>query len=363
MRLAFCNATRAWGGVKTWTLEFAAALRDMGHEVFIYGREGAFVQRAESMNLPADAVRFGPDFSIPAIRYFRQSFRDRGIQAVLVNVGRDLRTAGVAARLAGIPLVQRIGLPGDMRNTLYVRLIHTALRPRYLFPCFFNRDGFLRNLPFVRAEHCTVVHSAKTPVPAINTGVSRPLRLVTTSQLNPDKGHAELIALLGKLRGEGFDFTWDVAGTGRDAGQLRRLAEEKGLGGRVRWHGFLQNVPELLSRCDVFVLPSYSEGLPNTLLEAMAHGLAPVARDVGGIREIWPESLAEFLVPSHPRDGSMLGGALRRVLGASDEEVATWKNAAWEQCKSAFSLDSQARKLDVFFKELIEAGTGQKTGQ
>ena len=358
MRLAFCNATRSWGGVKTWTLEFASALKDLGHDVFIYGRAGAFIQRAESKGLPAEAVNFGPDFNPAAIRYFRRSFKERGIQAVLVNVGRDLRTAGVAARLSGIPLVQRIGLPGDMRNTLYVRLIHSFLRPHYLFPCIFNRDGFLQNLPFVRSEHCTVVHSAKIPAPSIcNSGhnsVSRPLRLVTTSQLNPDKGHEELLLLLGKLHKEGFEFTWDVAGTGRSAEQLKRLAEDLGLGGRIHWHGFTQDVQAILAQCDVFVLPSYSEGLPNTLLEAMALGLAPVARNVGGIAEIWPEDLGDFLVPRLPRDGSMLEPALRRVLGASKEELLSWKLTAWKQCKTAFSMDSQAHKLEAFFQGLIE---------
>lgn len=363
MKLAFCNATRSWGGVKTWTLEFASALQALGHDVFIYGRAGAFVQRAESMGLHAEAVDFGPDFSPSAIRFFLRSFRERNIEAVLVNVGRDLRTAGVAARLAGLPLVQRIGLPGDMRNTLKVRLLHTVLRPHYLFPCFFNRDGFIHNLPFVRPEQCTVIHSAKIPAPAIQESVSRPLRLVTTSQLNPDKGHEELLRVLGRLAEDGLDFTWDVAGTGRSAEQLRRLAEELGLERRVTWHGFTQNVQEILARCDVFVLPSYSEGLPNTLLEAMALGLVPVARGVGGVAEIWPESLASLCAPSHPRDGSTLEPILRRVLGARDEEVLAWKQAAWEQCKTAFSLDTQARKLEAFFLDRTDRHRGRQRGE
>lgn len=356
MRLAFCNATKAWGGVKTWTLEFAGALRARGHDIVIYGREGKFIERARSMGLPAEAVNFGPDYNPFAIRFFTRSFRSRRVQAVLVNVGRDLRTAGVAARLLGLPLVQRIGLPGDLRNAFSVRFGNRILRPHYLFPCFFNRDGFLANLPFVDAARCTVIHSAKVPAAAAPERVSRPLRLVSTSQLNADKGHAELMRVLAKLRGEGVDFTWDVAGTGRCSEELARLAEELRLADRITWHGFIQDVPAILDSCDVFVLPSYSEGLPNTLLEAMARGLVPVARGVGGIAEVWPESLAALLASPFPRDGSRLEPILRAVFSASDAELLAWKKAAREACVTNFSLDTQSEKLDAYFRELISPG-------
>ena len=368
MRLAFCNATRRWGGVKTWTVDFAAALRDMGHELFLYGRAGAFIERARARGLRARPVRFGMDFNPVSTAWFCREFRAQGVEAVLVNVGKDLRTAGVAARLCGLPLVQRIGLPGDMDGSFKERLLHAFLRPHYLCPCAFIRDGLLESLPFIDRADTSVVYSAKTPRASAPHSPGRPLRLVSSSQVNANKGHAELARTLAVLKREGFNFHWEVAGTGDSLEALRALCGELGLTDRVTFHGFLQDLPSLLAACDVFVLSSYVEGLPNTLLEALAQGLAPVARDVGGVGECWPESLPELLVPfagpERYTDWSAVPPAelprrlplyapLRTVLAASPDQVLRWKTAAWEHCARNFSLQTQAVRLETFFQERI----------
>ena len=353
MRLAFCNATHGWGGVKTWTIETAAALAAKGHTLTLYGRPGPFIERAKSLGLDAVAVDFGPDFNPLAIAFFLREFRRRAVDAVLVNVGRDLRTAGVAARMAGLPLVQRIGLPRDMRNTLKVRLLHRLLRPRYLCPCYYIRDGLLEAVPCIQPEDTHVVHTPKAPLATPPETMDSPLRIATTSQLNPNKGHEELLYALARLRDRGFDFIWEVAGTGDSAEQLRTLADALGLGDKVVWHGFTQNVGAVLRASDIFVLPSYTEGLPNTLLEAMAHGLVPLARNVGGIGEIWPESLKHLLVPDQPRDGSVLEAALAGILSAPPGTLRSWKREAWQACRDGFSPETQIPKLEAFFQECI----------
>jgi glycosyltransferase involved in cell wall biosynthesis len=374
MRLAFCNATRRWGGVKTWTLEFADALRERGHTVVIYGRDELFLSRALGMGLTAVGVDFSFDYSPFVIHWFRREFRKRGTEAVLVNVGKDLRTAGVAARLEGLPLVQRIGLPGDMLDSLKVRLTHRLLHPRYLAPCAYIRDGMLRRLPFVREEDATVIHSAKRCLEAPPEAVSRPLRLVSASQVNANKGHAELAHTLALLRREGFAFVWEIAGVGDRLEDLRRLCAELGLDGSVVFHGFVRDIPALLRRCDVFLLASYTEGLPNSLLEAMANGLVPVARAVGGVAECWPEALPFGPVPysgaEKGRDWFAPGAyapadlplhaPLRVALSASDESLRLWKGTALEHCRRHFSLPAQAVKLEAFFQRLI-AASGRAT--
>ena len=368
MRLAFCNATRRWGGVKTWTVDFAAALRDMGHEVFLYGRPGPFIDRALSRGLAAVPVRFGVDFDPISTAWFCREFRKQGIEAVLVNVGKDLRTAGVAARLRGLPLVQRIGLPGDMDGSFKERLLHTLLRPHYLCPCAFIRDGLLANLPFIAREDTSVIYSAKAPRSSAPKHIGRPLRIVSSSQVNANKGHAELAHTLAVLKAEGSVFRWEIAGTGDSLEALRALCDRLGLSGDVVFHGFRQDLPSLLGECDIFVLSSYVEGLPNTLLEALSQGLVPVARAVGGVGECWPESLPELLVPFAGPEryadwitapvadlpGRLpLYAPLRKVLSASPEDLIRWKEAAWEHCRREFSLQAQSLKLEAFFQERI----------
>lgn len=352
LRLAFFNATRNWGGVKTWTLEFAAALQRMGHTVLVFGRQGAFIERALSLGLDARAVAFGPDYNPVAIARFMHLYKKEHIDAVLVNVGRDLRTAGIAAKLAGIPLVQRIGLPGDMKNVWKVRMLHHWLRPHYLCPCHFNRDGLLINLPCIEKRDTTVIHSAKIPADAAPRHMGTPLRIATTSQLNPDKGHEELMQVLARLKQAGIIFHWDIAGTGKSEAALRSMAHQLNLSENITWHGWTQNVAAILRQADIFALPSLSEGLPNTLLEAMAEGCIPVARNVGGVAEVWPDTMHDFLIA--PEEGaSGFYRALKQIASAPAETLTGWKHDAWNQCVQAFSLNSQARKLEQFFIDLI----------
>lgn len=367
MRLAFCNATRRWGGVKTWSVEFAGSLAALGHEVTVYGRDPAFIERARAAGLKARLVSFGCDFNPVSTAWFYRHFKRTGVDAVLVNVGKDLRTAGAAARLLGLPLVQRIGLPRDIRDCAWARLSHYMLRPHYLCPCRYIRDGMLEALPFVHRGDTTVIHSAKTPLPACPVRVSGPLRIVSTSQVNANKGHLELAHTLARLRREGHAFFWEIAGEGACLEELRGLCEGLGLKDAVSFHGFTQNVTALIASCDIFVLSSYTEGLPNTLLEAMAAGLVPVARSVGGVEECWPKALPFAPVPfegwEKGANWSAKNGApdrqlplyapLKRVLTAGEEDILHWKQQTLDHMRSNFSLASQAKKLEEFFLDLI----------
>lgn len=371
MRLAFCNATRRWGGVKTWTVEFAAALKARGHALFLYGRDPAFIERARAAGLEAGLVNFGCDFNPLTTARFWREFRQKGIEAVLVNVGKDLSTAGLAARLAGLPLVQRIGLPGDIRNSPQAAATARLLKPHYLCPCYYIRDGMAAQLPFVTAANSAVVYSAKTALPEPPVTLNRPLRLLSSSQVNANKGHAELAHTLAALMREGCDFHWHIAGVGDCLAHLEALCQSLGLGARVTFHGFVQDMPGLLKTCDVFVLSSYIEGLPNTLLEALAHGLIPVVRAVGGVRECMPPQLEACIAPFGPGQATdwaalepgqlPLYAPLQRVLTASPVQAEAWKRLAWEHCRTHFSLETQAGLLERYFEERIQS-LGPRTG-
>jgi glycosyltransferase involved in cell wall biosynthesis len=263
---------------------------------------------------------------------------------VVCNVGKDLRTAGVAARLSGIPVVHRVGLPGDMRNVPKVRMLHAFIKPRLLVPCEFIKFGLRENLPWLKDEEITVIRTGKPCAGEETPPPDGPLRLVATSQLNPDKGHDDLLRALARLAEEGYAFRLDVLGTGSEEERLKELGRELGLDERLTWHGFQRNVRAFLLAADVFVLPSRSEGLPNTLLEAMALGLAPVARDVGGVREIWPEAM-DFLLADARGGGEGMYPPLKRVLDAPPDELAGYKRIALNVCRERFDQQTQARRV------------------
>jgi len=347
MNICFVNSTTKWGGVKSWTLDVARALAERGHAVLIAGRPGPFIDKACEMGLAAMGLSFGPDFNPLRIFGFLRLFKARRIDLLVVNVGKDMRTAGVAARMLGIPVVHRVGLAGDMLNTYKVRLLHKWVRPRILVPCEQIKQGLLQELPYLSPAEVTVILTGKEPAPAPPASVHSPLRFISTSQLNADKGHDDVMRALAELKKQSLSFEYHIVGTGRIEAELKSLAASLDLQDRVFWHGFQKNVRSCLRRADVFLLPSRSEGLPNTLLEAMAEGLVCVARDVGGVGEVWPHEAKEFLLPaaSGPEE---LCHIVTNLLNSPEEVLLMQGKIFWTVARNN-THEKLAERVEQFF--------------
>ncbi len=104
-----------------------------------------------------------------------------------------------------------------------------------------------------------------------------------------------------------------VIGDGPLEARLRELARQPGLVGRTVFTGFRLDVPDLLAAADMFVLPSLTEGLPQSVMEAMAAGKAVIATSVGGVPELVEPEVTGLLVP--PRDVQALASAILRLAG------------------------------------------------
>lgn len=127
-------------------------------------------------------------------------------------------------------------------------------------------------------------------------------------------------------------------------------AEAAGLGlaGRVRFTGRVENVADHLAALSLFVLPSRSESLPNTLMEAICLGLPAVASDVGGVPELIRGN--GLLVP--PGDPAALTQALARLLAdpAQRERLA----AASRALAPEFSMEAKVTRMEEIYAELLD---------
>lgn len=136
--------------------------------------------------------------------------------------------------------------------------------------------------------------------------------LGTVANFTPKKNQQGLIRTFTTLAQDRDDLWLVLVGSGPEEAALRRAADNSGVGDRIVFTGMRDDVPALLPGFDVFVLSSLFEGLPISLVEAMASGVPCVATDVGGIPEVIEDGVSGLMVPAG--DDDRLAEAVARVL-------------------------------------------------
>jgi glycosyltransferase involved in cell wall biosynthesis len=168
-------------------------------------------------------------------------------------------------------------------------------------------------------------------------------------RLYPVKGQLHLIDAMALLH-DRPRVRLLVAGDGPLRAELEARAHRLGLGARVHFAGFRQDVTAILQTVDCVCLPSLWEILPYAVLEAAACARPIVATAVGGVPRVLQDGETALLVP--PRDPAALAAALRRLVDAPDE-ARSMGLAAYAMVRRSFSADELVqRTLDVYSRAL-----------
>jgi glycosyltransferase involved in cell wall biosynthesis len=167
------------------------------------------------------------------------------------------------------------------------------------------------------------------------------------------KGHDTLLHALARLQLEEARVTILIAGDGTERANMERLAYDLGLTtAMVRFLGFRTDVADLLAASDFFVLPSLTEGLPLSILEAMTHGLPTVATAVGGIPELILHGQHGLLVPV--QSPVELAEAIAQIA-ANPEERRALGRSAYTRVRETFSFEQMTELYDDLYFRLCPA--------
>ena len=181
------------------------------------------------------------------------------------------------------------------------------------------------------------------PRPAAQPGK---LELVTVARLNPTKGHHFALEAIKRVRDQGLDIQYAVAGEGPAREAIEAKVKELGLGSCVRLLGTLgeNKVLELLQESDAFVLPSsgLGEAAPVSVMEAMAIGLPVVCSIIGGTADMISDDVDGFLIPQ--KDVTGLANAFEKLARdvALRERIG---QAARKRAIEMFDYRVMAKKL------------------
>jgi glycosyltransferase involved in cell wall biosynthesis len=186
--------------------------------------------------------------------------------------------------------------------------------------------------------------------PAIQKFCERGYTIGALARLSPEKGFSDLIDALAILLQRGKDVRLVIFGEGGERKALEEKVAGLGLDDRVRMPGFVSNAGCYLPSFDVLAMPSLTEGLPITLLEAMRAGVPIVASKVGGIPHLLEDGKSGLLVP--PTDSAALADAISLLYDqpARGREMAA---AAGQVFRAKYTSERMAEGYHQIYSHVL----------
>lgn len=176
----------------------------------------------------------------------------------------------------------------------------------------------------------------------------------TVARLIPDKGVGVLLRALARLQSWGLRPRVLVAGDGPARHELEKLAARLGVAGQVRFLGFVEDILPFYTAIDVFVLPSLSEGMAISLLEAMAAGVPVVVSRTPGVEEVVRPGMGWLAAPG---DDLALAACLKHCLlhPREADRTAAYARAEARRC---FSIEGMIQATQQLYIEALSERNG-----
>jgi len=275
---------------------------------------------------------------------------ESGVEHVHNHIGDQSGTVTMlAAKLAGISYsITFHGWPVFF-DAPYSRIKEKVLGAAFTRSIsFFCRSQLMMFSNSVDPSSFKVVHCA---LELDKYQYRRPRKNVKTlfcaARLAPEKGLTFAITALSILTDQGYDLELHLAGGGPSQKQLERTAEQLGLRHRVRLLGYLSEdeVIEHLTRADIFILPSFVEGLPVSAMEAMAVGVPVIATNIAGTSELVEPNRTGILV--RPSDAQSLADAAVKLISDHDLRISLSESAR-RKVEDEFDITVETARLNEY---------------
>ena len=337
---------------------------------FVVAHEGRFADEVRRRGFPVTVVDtrtlVSPGALVALVRHFRRT------RPHLVHTAgaRASFYGRLAAWLAGVPAVVSSAHTSiadyevaPWRRALYLAL--DRLSARRAGRIIATSDAVATALAtHHRVAPAKIVTIPNRPDPAElvptrprdetrrDLGASGSALLGVVARLTDQKGVGDFLSALALLR-ERTDWSAVVVGDGPLRAGLEAQARELGLADRCRFAGVRTDLADVLGALELLSVPSWSEGLPYLVLEAMLTATPIVATAVGGIPEVITDGVHGTLVP--PRDPPRLAEALGRVLD-DPARARALAEAARRHAAATLSLDRMLADVDAVYRTVLAEG-------
>lgn len=310
-KVCFFNSNRAWGGGEKWNHHFSLLLRDAGYEVFVVtNTESELYERLSEeqgiklSGFPVSNLSFLNPISFLKLRSY---FRRNKIDCVIMALPSDLKTAGMAARAAGVSkIVYRRGIAVPVRNTKLNRYLFSRIVDRLIVNSLETQKMVLKNAPdLIEKSRIRLIYNG-FDVTDFDSQQAEPLikkqndevLIGNAGRLTVQKGQKYLIEAATILRDKGLNFKIAIAGKGELQDQLMGLVRKYDLDKQVEFCGFVKDMKSFYASLDIFCLPSLWEGFGYALVEAMTMEKPVVGFNISSNPEVVEHNSTGLLVES-----------------------------------------------------------------
>ncbi|MFC3614320.1 glycosyltransferase [Lutimaribacter marinistellae] len=223
----------------------------------------------------------------------------------------------------------------------------------------FGRSQLRRWASFDNWDKLKVVHCGVEPAAfdAPQDPPTSPLRLVSIGRFVEQKGQMILIEALARLRDRLPELHLALVGDGEMRPDLERAIDSHGLRGMVTLTGWLdqEGVRAQLDAANALVMPSFAEGLPMVVMEAMAAARPVIATYIAGTPELVQQGKTGWLVPAG--DADALAEVIASAAATPRETLLTMGEAGRERVRARHDIDTEATKLAGYFHAAASASS------
>lgn len=314
-KICFICAGLGGGGMERSLTSLANYFVSKGHEVSVISmfKTNVFFELDDRISIIWPAIERKKHhrllYAILIVPYIRKSIRNIEPD-VIISFGEWFNPYVIlTTRFLNIPLY----ISDRMGPNLYLGwMLETARKLTYRYTTGIIAQTNIAAeilLMKTKAKNIKVIPNA---VNVINTDISiKKNQIVTVGRLSREKGHTILLNAISQL--DQKDWTLHIVGDGPKMQELKDEVKQLGIEASVIFYGYLKDFSKILGESEIFVLPSYYEGFPNALVEAMSVPLACVSSDcVAGPRDIIEHGVNGLLVESgNPR---VLADAISKLI-------------------------------------------------
>ena len=329
--------------------------------------ENCYLDEARNRGLPVREIEERKAFDFAALKEIVRIVKDDAIEVVHTHDFRTDVMGLLAAKRCGVPVVSTCHgwIANDLKGRLYRAVDRRLLR---LFDHVITVSDFMKQqlvdsgLP---AERLTSIPNALilddyVPDPADRVfrkelGVADDkVLIVSIGRLSPEKGHEVLLRALAALRETDPGFVLAIVGKGPEEASIRGVCNDLGLDGNVRFVGFRSDMPAIYNSADLVVQSSFTEGMPNVVLEALLMETPVVATSVGGTAEIVEHGINGFLVA--PDSADALSDGLRDYFENKSKHLKMAASGRVSVAKH-FNHSSRVQRIAKLYSDIAGKGT------